>query len=150
MRVTGGLTATGAAQAAPMAAAFLSVPGALVAWAAMPAAETEFMGLAQTRQRFDLSGKTAYRLQAITGVPGVAGSKLRAKYSLDAGATWTTLEAAAGTVGNIIIDAAGLVVGASAPLAPLAAVADVWVAVFGVSGNGVVSPTFASVGITFT
>lgn len=39
--------------------------------------------------------------------------------------------------------------GASATLATAAAVSNVWLAVFGVSGNGAVSPTFASVTVTF-
>lgn len=150
MRVTGGLTAAGAAQAAPTVVVFFGLPTALALWAAMPAGETEFAGGVTTRQRVNLAGKTSFRIQVGVGTGGFAGSKLLVKYSLDSGATWTTIETAAGTTGDVAVSSTGLQVGASATLATAAAVSSVWLAVFGVSGDGVVSPTFSSVIVTFS
>ncbi len=149
MRVTGGLTAAGAAQAAPTVVTFFGLPTVLASWAAMPAGETEFAGGVTTRQRVNLAGKSSFRIQVGVGTGGFAGSKLRVKYSLDSGATWTTIESAAGTTGDVAVSSAGLNVGASATLATAAAVSSVWLAVFGVAGNAVVSPTFANVIVTF-
>jgi len=132
-----------------MTVTFFGAPTALAVWAAMPAAETEFAGGVTTRQRGNLAGKTSFRIQANVGTGGFAGSKLRVKYSLDSGSTWTTIESAAGTSGDVAVSSTGLQVGASATLATAAAVSNVWLAVFGVSGNGAVSPTFASVTVTF-
>ena len=148
MRTQGGLSSARAAQVAPLLVTFLTLPAALAVWAAMPAAETEFLAAITTRRQVDLTGKTNFAIQVHTGVAGQAGAKLRVKYSVDDGLTWTTIESAGGTTGDCNC-ASGVNIGTSAPLAVAAKVV-AQIAVFGVSGNGVVSPTFGLVSVTFT
>ena len=144
----GGVSAVRAAQLAPLFVPMLVLPITVGAWAAMPNAETEFAGLTTTRKLVDLTGKTSFKIQALCGTPGEAAAKIRIKYSVDSWATSTTIEVGAGTTGDCPL-AGGLNLGALTSL--VAGAKDiVQIAAFGVGGNGVTSPTFGLVAVTFT
>lgn len=150
MRAQGvaGVSATQAAQASPLPVTFLAVPGALLAWAAMPGAETEFLAAANTRKVVDLTGKTSVKITANVGVTGAAGSKVRVKYSTDQGSNWTDI-AATPEGADCAVTSAGINAGATAAIAT-AAKTTVLVAIFGAGGNGVTSPTFAALDAVFS
>ncbi len=115
----------------------LSSPVTATAWAAMPGAETELLGLAR-RFPADLSACTQWRLVGMVGaVAGVAGAVLRAKYATTAGGALVDM----GIPGDLAIDVTGAVKGAWTAI-PAGAIADTFLAVVGFNGNGIVSPTF--------
>ena len=128
-------------QAMPQAIPLL-LPGAAAAWAAMPAALTEFGGLDIHRAAADLTGATQARLVVNVSTAGAATpAKLRVEYSTDL-AAWVYLDGISGPSADI--STTGLKVSAWAALAA-AAVADVYLRLVGIDGDGAASPAFGSV-----
>jgi hypothetical protein len=128
-------------QAMPQAVPLLA-PGAAVIWSLMPAALTEFGGLAIHRQRADLTGAGQARLVANVSTGGAATpAKLRVQYSTDL-AAWAYLDDASGP--SVGINATGLIVSAWVTLAAAAA-ADVYLRLVGIDGDGIASPAFGAI-----
>lgn len=149
-------------------------PGPIYLWPDMPAVETEIFGSTVARTKVDLTtllgvshafscpeadeaapgGRVqpshwnaghvakASRIRLVANVQraGAAGAQLRAQYSLD-GAAWSSFNGANGPA--VAIDAPGLIAGAWVALA--APLADVFVRVVGVGGDGIVDPEFGAV-----
>lgn len=116
-------------------------------WTAMPAAETELFGdVGGLRQRVRTTGMRQFRIRKNTRDAGVAGAKIRVKYL---SGTFSDL-AATGGAADVLVDGVG---DASGPWTDMAAGAlntdSLTIAIFGVSGNGVASPTFTQIGIDF-
>lgn len=128
-------------QAMPQAVPIL-MPAAAAAWAAMPAALTELLGLTILRAAADLTGASQARLVVNVGTAGAATpAKLRVQYSTDL-AVWAYLDGISGP--SVGIDSTGLKVSAWMSL-DLSAAADVYLRVVGIDGDGIASPAFGSV-----
>jgi hypothetical protein len=124
--------------------ALIATPRTSQTWFNMPAALTELFGSTLARVKVDLSGFSAFRLQANQAAGGAAGALLRVEYSTDQ-STWTNLEETT-TTGDLVVAAAGLNVGAFAPIAAGAA-GDVYLRVVGLGGDGVADPAWRQLSI---
>lgn len=93
------------------------------------------------------AGSAQARLVAYVVVPGPAGAVLRAQYDTQANfATPAYLDGATGP--SVPIDAAGLNVGAWVTLAT-AAVADVWLRLVGLNGDGAIDVEFGAITLQY-
>ena len=130
-----GQTGAAGANGFPQILVTLWQDAALTAWTNMPAAETEFRNVLNTRTKIDLTTATQSRVIARVGVAPVANAKIKVQYSTDE-VTWTdlcsvTMPATANktNVGDWTNVPAG-------------AKADVFLRVAGVDGNGQADPSF--------
>lgn len=117
--------------------------GAHAQWAAMPAAETEFLGIT-CRARVRTEGYTQAMSSCEIIGPGAAGSVLRAKYSLDlSGAS-----AFSPLVGeDMAIDAGGVVVTNWVTLPSAARDRELLMSIVGEGGDAVAGPAIGRVWI---
>lgn len=129
-------------QAMPQGVAFLA-PASAASWLLMPAALTELFGSTILRQRADLTGASQARLIANVSAAGAAAAALRVQYSLDA-AAWDYLDGSSGPSAGI--GSTGLSVSSWVTLVS-AAVADVYLRVVGISGDGATSPDFGAIAL---
>jgi len=136
---TGTTGATGSR--GPGGIVFVSVPVTALVWAAMPSAATALMGTARRIPAY-LTGATDWRLVGHLTTAGVSGAKLRGKYGTTAGGALQDL----GSAGDMLIDATGPLTGPWTAL-PAGAIADTFLEVYGLLGDGIVSPAFLYVGI---
>lgn len=114
----------------------------VIAWANMPAAETEYFGATRSRQRANLVEARQARLGVRVIVAGLAGAELRVKASPDDTlANFVELADVAGA-GDQLIDAVGTQLSAWFDVAAANRTADRFVALFGIGGNGVADPQF--------
>lgn len=112
-------------------------------WTNMPAAVTEFAGLARHRTKLDLTQTREVRLLVNVATAGAAGAVLRAQYSTDQVA-WAALDGASGP--EVAIDATGLGVSGWVAL-EAGAKADVFVRIVGADGDGAADPVFGPVAV---
>lgn len=128
-------------------ATFHSHPNSALAWTAMPAALTEFLGSANGRKRKDLSGITHYRIHVTQSVAGAAGADLNLQYSINAGSTWNACDTA-GAGECAIGTGTGPKNGAWAALVD-GAKQDVLLRLVGKDGNASAAPAFRQVYVEF-
>ncbi len=129
---------------------FITPDAATVTWSNMPLALTEFNALTRHRQGMDLTNYTQARIIVNVMVAGAATPALIAcQYSINAGVAWNYLDSAGANTGpNVDISAIGLKVGSWITI-DAAAMADVWLRIVGVSGDGAVDPQFGSIIVQF-
>lgn len=120
----------------------LFLPEAAIVWAAMPAALTEFLGLAAHQVRLHLATYANMRFSAVVTVAGSAGSELRIQYSAD-GAAWVYPNAASSSPA-INIDSTGVKLSAWVSI-DAASRGEGYLRLVGYNGNGIASPAFGSV-----
>lgn len=119
-------------------------------WTNMPAAATLLFGATLHVRKLDLSNYTQARMTMTKGsVAGVAGSKINLRYFTAWSATASDYLAIGTSEISLATDggADGLV--SSWVNLAVGAKADVWVAVIGTGGNGVVDPTFGTISAEF-
>ncbi len=121
-----------------------------VTWAAMPAAETEFLGLSINRISVSFRQVTTVQMFANVQTAGATGSILKIQYFNSTSATWIDLCGAGLDTPNVAIDTAGSNTGT--PCAPVSTLKSasgptVTVRIAGKNGNGITSPQFGNIGI---
>lgn len=125
----------------PSSYCFLA-PSAPTAWA-VPLLLTEFLTTTVARVKADLTTAGKVRLMGRLVTGGLAGSELRLQYSTDE-STWDYLDGVSGP--SISLTSAGLIT--SSWLAPtVSALADVFLRLIGINGNGITAPTFGVVAV---
>ena len=113
---------------------------ALTAWTNMPAAETEFRNVLNTRTKLDLTTATQSRVIARVGVAPAANAKIKVQYSTDE-STWVDLCSV-----TMPATANKTNVGTWTAV-PAGAKADVFLRVVGVDGNGTADPSFGLISL---
>ena len=126
----------------PRDAVGLCVNAATVVWTNQPAALTELFGLTDRRRQYDLTQFTQARLVANVEVAGFVGATLRAQFATTDGGAYAALDNVTGP--NVPLDATGTQVSGWVTLTA-AALADVFLRVAGVGGDGAADP---EVGLT--
>lgn len=124
----------------------LTFNAATATWAAQPAALTEFLGLTDRRNKFDLTNYSQARLIANVEVIGAAGATLRGEFSTTDGGTYAALDNSTGP--NVSLATAGTIVSSFVSLTA-AAKADVFLRIVGVGGDGATSPQIGLVALQF-
>jgi len=118
-------------------------PAAAVAWANMPAADTELYGTTNTRALAGLADATESRVTCQLTVAATLTAKLRLQYSTDGGTTWAN----AGS--EVVLGAVpAWRVGAWAAL-PAGAKTDVVLRLVGSGGNAVADPALRAIAVEF-
>src|SRR5574343_444356 len=119
---------------------FHSHPASALAYTNLPAALTEWpSGSVVMRKKVNLTGAVQFRLMATQSVAGFAGSKIRLRYSTN-NSTFNDLDS--DTSGDLDVGTGtGVKVGAWTNIVA-GAKQEVWLSIFGISGNGVVDPAF--------
>lgn len=117
----------------------LSPDGASVIWTNMPAAVTELLGLTIHRSGVSLVAATTARIVVNVIVAGVAGSTLRAQYSVNSGSTWASLTNTVSIAATGINFSGGLAVPAAAKTLTT------WIRVVGAGGDGTADPEFGNI-----
>jgi hypothetical protein len=119
----------------------MSLPVAALPWAAMPAALTEFLGLTVGRLKADLTLYREARLIVNVQAAGFAGASLRVQSSTDL-AAWAYLDGSGAP--SSAVDATGMIDSGWVAMAA-ASLADVYLRLVGINGNGVATPTFGAI-----
>jgi hypothetical protein len=115
----------------------------VLTWPAMPAAETEFLGL--TLHRTDITFRSANKVTVIATVAGAgaAGSFLKAQYFVSANNTWIDVCAPNSDTPKVAIDVTGTIVGTGCiPNPVINTNTQQLVRIAGKNGDGVTSPSF--------
>ena len=109
----------------------------------MPAAETEFLGVARHRTKIDLSNANEARLEVNVANPDLvpANAEFRLQYSTDQ-TTWNYLDGATGP--SVNVSSAGLEVSPYVSIVN-GAKSDVYIRLVGVNGDGTHDPEFGKV-----
>jgi hypothetical protein len=115
-------------------------PPALMVWA-VPLLLTELSALTVNRVKADLSGAVQARLVARVAIAGLGGSELRAQYSTDE-STWNYLDGAAGPACSLT--AIGTIASGWVTMAA-GAVADVFLRIVGINGNGIAAASIGNI-----
>lgn len=124
--------------------------GADATWTNMPAAATLLFGSTRHIRKIDLSNYTQVRLTMTkASVAGVSGSKIILRYRT----SWSSTASDYSDIGTseVSLAADGGIDGLVSAWVNLAAgaKADVWIAVVGTGGDGVVDPTFGAISAEF-
>lgn len=122
----------------PMRVPFVSAAPAT--WTLMPSALTEFLGGVLYRNVAGLSGFVRFRVSGHVLVAGATNAVIRLRYSTNAGGAWSNCGTSSS---DMPLVSTGAVFGAWEDLA-VGARADVVIAPWGSSGNGVLSPVLGS------
>ena len=113
----------------------LHAPYSFNAWTNMPAAETEFRGIAHIRTKVDLTNASQSRVTVRIGNAPIANAKIKVQYSTDE-STWVDLC-------SVTMPATAFTTNIGAWTdAPAGAKADVFLRIVGIDGDGVVDPSF--------
>lgn len=113
---------------------------ATIAWAAQPAALTEYRGSTAQRRIMDLRYYTEVRFSAYCGaLAGFAGASFRLLYSVNAGGAWAYFDSTGANSGpSVAVDgvAGTPVQGSWVTMDAAARINGVWVSLWGINGNG--------------
>ncbi len=121
-----------------------------ITWAAMPAAETEFLGLAINRISINLRQVSTVQIFADVQSAGATGSILKLQYFNTTSTTWIDLCGASTDTPNVAIDVVGSNIGSvCGPVASLKSASgpNITIRIAGKNGNGIASPQFGNIGI---
>jgi len=134
----------------PMTVVNLVADGAAVTWTNMPAADALFAGSHRHVVKVDLSGFTQVRLIVNKqATAGAANAALRLRYSTSFSTSPASYSAIGSQEAQVAVNVANTVLDSGWVSLVAGAQADVFVAIVGSGGDGVLDPAFGNISVQF-